>query len=132
MTVSDLTDLPRPRAEFVIADPVIASVAARAAIETPGVVRLEPGLRGLVTAWTRAARQRWKGLDPAPSDGVRVRHADDGTLNVSVDLVTSAVDQAAAVAQAVQRGVVRMVAEQTGLTVGEVSVSILDIEPEQW
>ncbi|GAA4538499.1 Asp23/Gls24 family envelope stress response protein [Amycolatopsis samaneae] len=135
MTVSDLTGVsgvPEPRAEFVIADPVIASVAARAAVETPGVVRLEPGLRGLVTAWTRAARQRWKGLDPAPADGVRARRADDGTLTVSLDLVTSAVDQAAAVAQAVQRAVVQAVAEQTGLTVDEVSVSILDIEPEQW
>lgn len=53
-------------AEYVIADPVIASVAARAAAGTAGVVRLEPGLRGLATAWTRAARQRWKGLEPAP------------------------------------------------------------------
>ncbi|MGK3200201.1 Asp23/Gls24 family envelope stress response protein [Amycolatopsis sp. MEPSY49] len=114
--------------EYVIADPVIAGVAARAAITTPGVVRLEPGLRGLVTAWTRAARQRWKGLDPAPADGVRVR-TTDGRVSVEVDLVTSAADQAAAVGRAVQRSVGRFVTEQTGLAVDGVSVSIMDIEP---
>ncbi|KDN17626.1 Asp23/Gls24 family envelope stress response protein [Amycolatopsis rifamycinica] len=114
--------------EHVVADPVIASVAARAAITTPGVVRLEPGLRGLVTAWTRAARQRWKGLDPAPADGVRVRTAD-GRVTIQIDLVTAGADQAAAVGRAVQRSVTRFVAEQTGLVVDEVTVSIMDIEP---
>lgn len=114
--------------DYVVADPVIASVAARAAITTPGVVRLEPGLRGLVTAWTRATRQRWKGLDPAPADGVRVRTAD-GRVTVHIDLVAAGADQAAAVGRAVQRAVTRFVAEQTGLVVDEVSVSILDIEP---
>ncbi|SFW55769.1 Asp23/Gls24 family envelope stress response protein [Amycolatopsis australiensis] len=115
-------------AEYVIEDPVIAGVAARAAIGTPGVVRLEPGLRGLVTGWTRAARQRWQGLDPAPADGVRVRTAD-GRVTVRIDLVTAAADQAAAVGRAVQRAVGRSVTEQTGVVVDEVSVSIMDIEP---
>jgi uncharacterized alkaline shock family protein YloU len=115
--------------EFVISDAVIASVAARAAMTTSGVVRLEPGLKGLVTAWSRAARQRWKGLDPAPAEGVRVR-VIAGSVSVHVDLVTSAVDQAAAVGQAVQRAVSRAVTVETGLVVDEVSVSILDIEPE--
>ncbi|MFF0149322.1 putative alkaline shock family protein YloU [Amycolatopsis sulphurea] len=114
-------------AEYVIADPVVASVAARAAIETSGVVRLEPGLRGLVTAWTRAARQRWKGLQPAPADGVRVRTAE-GRRTVQLDLVASGADQAAAVGRAVQRAVARRVAEQTGVSVDAVTVSILDIE----
>ncbi|MGW4482405.1 Asp23/Gls24 family envelope stress response protein [Amycolatopsis sp. NPDC004368] len=117
-------------AEYVITDPVVASVAARAALDTPGVVRLEPGLRGLVTAWTRAARGRWQGLDPAPIDGVRVRSGEGG-LSVEVDVVTSAFDQAAAVGRAVQRSVVRGVAEQTGLAVDSVVVSIVDIELER-
>jgi uncharacterized alkaline shock family protein YloU len=115
--------------EFVISDAVIASVAARAAETTSGVVRLEPGLKGLVTAWSRAARQRWKGLDPAPAEGVRVR-VMDGVVSIHVDLVTSAVDQAAAVGQAVQRAVSRAVTVETGLVVDRVTVSILDIEPE--
>jgi uncharacterized alkaline shock family protein YloU len=53
----------------------------------------------------------------------------DGRLTVQVDLVTSGVDQAAAVGRAVQRSVTRVVAEQTGLAVAEVVVSVLDIEP---
>ncbi|MFI5607526.1 Asp23/Gls24 family envelope stress response protein [Amycolatopsis sp. NPDC051903] len=113
--------------EYVIADPVVAGVAARAALDTPGVVRLEPGLRGLVTAWTRTARGRWQGLDPAPIDGVRVR-TSAGALSVEVDVVTSAADQAAAVGRAVQRAVTREVAAQTGLAVDAVLVSIVDIE----
>jgi uncharacterized alkaline shock family protein YloU len=113
--------------DYVIADPVIASVAARAAIGTPGVVRLEPGLRGLMTAWTRAARQRWKGLDPAPAEGVRVRTVD-GRVGIEVDIVAAGADQAAAVGRSVQRAVSRYVTAQTGLVVDEVSVSILDIE----
>jgi uncharacterized alkaline shock family protein YloU len=125
MTLDAVTE---PVTEFVISDAVIASVAARAAATTPGVVRLEPGLKGLVTAWTRATRQRWKGLDPAPADGVRVR-SSDGSVSIHIDIVTSALDQAAAVGQAVQRGVSRAVAEETGVGVDEVSVSILDIEP---
>jgi uncharacterized alkaline shock family protein YloU len=115
-------------AEDENANPDPARATAPAALATPGVARLEPGLVGLVTAWTRAARQRWKGLDPAPADGVRVRTAD-GRLTVQVDLVTSGVDQAAAVGRAVQRSVTRVVAEQTGLAVAEVVVSVLDIEP---
>ncbi|MGW4394355.1 Asp23/Gls24 family envelope stress response protein [Amycolatopsis nivea] len=114
-------------AEYVIAAPVIASVAARAAAETAGVVRLEPGLRGLATAWAREARQRWKGLEPAPADGVRVRAHED-SLTVEVDVIISAADQAAAVGRAVQRAVFREVLAQTGRSVDAVRVSILDIE----
>ncbi|WP_116050150.1 Asp23/Gls24 family envelope stress response protein [Amycolatopsis palatopharyngis] len=115
--------------EFVIDDVVIAGVAARAAAGTPGVVRLEPGLTGLVAAWGRAARGRWKGITPAPAEGVTVQSSGD-ELSLRLDIVISGADQAAAVGQAVQRSVARAVAEDVGLTVDEVSVSILDIEPE--
>ncbi|SFA77144.1 Uncharacterized conserved protein YloU, alkaline shock protein (Asp23) family [Amycolatopsis marina] len=115
--------------EFVIDDVVIAGVAARAAAGTPGVVRLEPGLTGLVVAWSRAARGRWKGITPAPAEGVTVQSSGD-ELSVRVDIVVSGADQAAAVGQAVQRGVARAIAEDVGLRVAGVSVSILDIEPE--
>lgn len=120
---------PDAMTEFVIDDVVIAGVAARAAAGTPGVVRLEPGLTGLVVAWGRAARGRWKGITPAPAEGVTV-HSSDGGLSVRVDVVISGADQAAAVGQAVQRSVARAVAEDVGISVDEVSVSILDIEPE--
>ncbi|WP_158879425.1 Asp23/Gls24 family envelope stress response protein [Amycolatopsis anabasis] len=116
--------------EFVISDTVVAAVAASAAAATSGVVRLEPGLLGLVGSWGRAAKQRWKGLTPAPADGVTV-DIEDGVVSVRVELSVSGQDQAAAVGQAVQRAVARAVTDATGLPVASVSVSIMDIEPEE-
>ncbi|MEU4669402.1 hypothetical protein AB0F91_15795 [Amycolatopsis sp. NPDC023774] len=116
-------------AEYVIADPVVASVAARAALDTPGVVRLEPGLRGLVTAWTRAARGRWQGWIPRRSTGCACAASKVGCRSRSTSF--SAFDQPAAVGRAVQRSVTRVVAEQTGLAVDAVVVSIVDIELER-
>ncbi|EME57170.1 Asp23/Gls24 family envelope stress response protein [Amycolatopsis decaplanina] len=115
--------------ETVIAPPVIAAVAAHAAARVPGVVRLEPGLRGLAGSLTRIARQRIKGLEPAPTEGVRafVEH-DPPDVRVEIDLSLSGLDQAAATAQVVQRAVGKAVTEATGLTPSAVSVSILDIE----
>ncbi|MFD5094810.1 Asp23/Gls24 family envelope stress response protein [Amycolatopsis thailandensis] len=119
----------RQLVETVISPPVIAAVAAHAAARVPGVVRLEPGLRGLAGSLTRIARQRIKGLEPAPTEGVRafVEH-DPPDVRVEIDLSLSGLDQAAATAQAVQRAVGKAVAEATGLTPSAVSVSILDIE----
>ncbi len=115
--------------ETVISPPVVAAVAAHAAAKVPGVVRLEPGLRGLAGSLTRIARQRIKGLEPAPTEGVRafLDHDPPG-VRVEIDVSLSGLDQAAATAQAVQRAVTRAVTEATGLTPSAVSVSILDIE----
>ncbi|MFJ8912743.1 Asp23/Gls24 family envelope stress response protein [Amycolatopsis sp. NPDC102389] len=119
----------RQLVETVISPPVIAAVAAHAAAKVPGVVRLEPGLRGLAGSLTRIARQRIKGLEPAPTEGVRafVEH-DPPDVRVEIDLSLSGLDQAAATAQAVQRAVGKAVTEATGLIPSAVSVSILDIE----
>ena len=119
------------RTYSVIAEPVFAAVAARAAIDVPGVARLEPGLFGLIGSLARSARGWVKGLDPAPVDGVRVAidPTDDGpVVRIEVDIVLSGLDQAAAVACAVQRAVARAVAAATGCPPAEVSVSILDID----
>ncbi|KZB85360.1 Asp23/Gls24 family envelope stress response protein [Amycolatopsis regifaucium] len=115
--------------ETVITPPVIAAVAAHAAAKVPGVARLEPGLRGLAGSLTRIARQRIKGLDPAPTEGVRafVDH-DPPDVRVEIDLSVTGLDQTAATAQAVQRAVSRAVTEATGLTPSAVSVTVLDIE----
>lgn len=113
----------------VVEPPVIAAVAAGAAAATPGVVRLEPGIRGGVSTALRAGRRRWKGLDPAPAEGVRVRRGETGLL-VQVDIAIAADRPAAEVGHAVQEDVTRVVWEQTGQRVAEVWVTILDIEPE--
>ncbi|MFG1797575.1 Asp23/Gls24 family envelope stress response protein [Nocardia sp. NPDC049149] len=117
--------------EVVIEAPVIAAVAAQAARATPGVVRLEPGVRGLVSTLVRVGKQRLTNADPAASEGVRVRKNAAGELSVQVDVVISAARAAAVVGHAVQQEVSRVVFEQTGQQVDEVSVSILDIEPER-
>lgn len=124
-----------PRSQWVIAEPVIAAVVARAAAGVAGVVRLEPGVTGLASQAARAARQKINGLTPAPTEGVRVvvdqsldRSVVSSILRVSIDLVTSGQDQAAVVAQAVQREITRAVADATGLTPQAVTVSIMDID----
>lgn len=115
--------------EFVISDSVVASVAARAAVAVPGVTRLEPGLRGLVVGLARSGKQLFGREESAAADGVRVRRSDTGAFAVQVDLSLGPEGRAAEVGAAVQRAVVRTVREQTGATVDEVSVTILDIEP---
>ncbi|MFI6869477.1 Asp23/Gls24 family envelope stress response protein [Nocardia sp. NPDC050406] len=116
-------------AEYVIADSVVASVAARAAASVPGVVRLEPGLRGLVVGLARSGRQLLGRAESAPADGVRVTRTANGGYGVQVDLSLGAGCRAAEVGARVQDAVVRTVLEQTGVTVDEVAVTILDIEP---
>jgi uncharacterized alkaline shock family protein YloU len=123
-----------PRFECVVGASVVAAIAVRAAAAVPGVVRVEPGLVGLVGSVVRAARQRIKGLDPAPTEGARVEferavgeNDDVRTVRVEVDVVTSGQEQAAAVGQALQRAVAIAVTEATGLTVTEVRVSIIDV-----
>lgn len=116
--------------EFVIADPVIAAVAARAALAVPGVARLEPGVRGLVSSLVRMGKQRWTGADPIAADGVRVRREPGGALTVRLDLVLTADRRVATVGVAVQQEVSRVVSEQTGAVVAEVTVTVTDIEPE--
>lgn len=123
-----------PLFECVVGASVVAAVAVHAAAAVPGVVRVEPGLVGLVGSVVRTARQRIKGLDPAPTEGARVEfeRAEGGndsgrTVRVEVDVVISGQDRAAAVGHALQRAVASAVTEATGLTVAEVGVSIIDI-----
>ncbi|MET7772959.1 Asp23/Gls24 family envelope stress response protein [Nocardia sp. NPDC005366] len=121
---------PGSPSEIVIEPAVVAAVSARAALATPGVVRLEPGIRGLVSTLVRVGRQRWAGADPVPAEGVVVRRDEDGALHVGMNVVLSGDRQVAAVGYAVQREVTRVVSEQTGVVVADVSVSVLDIEPD--
>lgn len=109
--------------DWVIGPAVLASVAAHAAVGTPGVLRLEPGVAGLVGGWGRAARQQVLGLTPARADGVTV---DDGPV-VRVAVSVSGQDQAAAVGRAVQESVLAAVEAATGVVLVAVQVSIVDI-----
>ncbi|MBC7300993.1 MAG: Asp23/Gls24 family envelope stress response protein [Nocardia sp.] len=119
-----------PETELVVGDAVIAGVAARAATQVPGVARLEPGVLGLVGHLARTGRHLWIGQEPVPSAGVRIRRAG-GLLSVQVDLALTASGHAGEVGRAVQLAVTRAVAEHTGAEVDEVTVWVLDIEPER-
>jgi len=121
-------------ADIVIREPVLAAVAAEAAVKVPGVLRLQPGLPGLVTGAMRAARERLTGRPLSATEGVHVDvdTAPDGTVTaarLTLDLVISAQDQAAAVAASVRRTVAASVTAATGIPVASVTVTILDIEP---
>ncbi|HVV07747.1 Asp23/Gls24 family envelope stress response protein [Amycolatopsis sp.] len=114
--------------QWIIEEPVVAAVAADAARATPGVVRLEAGVAGLLRAWGRGKWQQVKGIDPVPAEGV-LAESGDGELRVRVGIATAGQVPAAAVARQVQREVRRAVTHHTGLDVAEVSVVVLDIEP---
>ncbi|MGW6442772.1 Asp23/Gls24 family envelope stress response protein [Lentzea sp. NPDC055074] len=111
--------------ETVVSPAVVAAVAVHAAELVPGV-RVQPGLAGLVSSVVRTARQQIKGLVPAPVEGVRVRPAGVG-VELEVDVVMSGQDQAAVVARAVQRSVRAVVPELTGVVVGSVVVTVVDV-----
>lgn len=114
--------------EFAVRETVVAAVAVHAAVAVPGVLRMEPGLSGLVTSVTRSIRQRLAGVDAAPTDGARVE-IDGGRVWLDVSIGISGRDQAAAVGAAVQRAVIRAVEEFTGCPVAEAGVAILHIDP---
>lgn len=116
-----------PLFECVVGTSVVAAVAVHAAAAVPGVVRVEPGLVGLMGSVVRTTRQWVKGLDPAPTEGARVEFDGPDTVRVEVDVVISGQDQAAAVGHALQRAVAGAITDTTGLAVAEVNVSILDI-----
>src|ERR1700743_1542946 len=77
-----------PATERILGDAGMAAVAAHAAVRTEGVVRLEPGVAGLLRQATRAAG-RLAGIDSAPTAGVDV-HYDGDIPVIHLDLVVSA------------------------------------------
>lgn len=115
--------------EVVVSDAVVAGVAARAALAVPGVIRLEPGLRGLIVGLARSGKQLLGGKTSVPTDGVRVEKTASGGLAVRVDVSLGSDCRASDVGAGIQQAVTRAVLEQTGVGVAEVSVTILDIEP---
>lgn len=121
-----------PRTEVVLSEAVIAAVAVRGETSVPGVVRTEPGLSGLMYSLVRLARQRSKGLMPAPTEGVRVIVERDSAgasmVRVEIAVCISGQRKASVVGQAVQTAVSSALTEATGLTPASVSVSILDID----
>ncbi|MET4093283.1 hypothetical protein [Arthrobacter sp. UYCu712] len=115
----------------LITSELIASLAARTALDTPGVLRLEPTLQGFLARLGTAALLN---LRNSGSQNGTYRHDSvtatitDGTANVRLDIATDIAYTALHVAETVQQRV-RENISHTGLTPGTVDVGILAVEP---
>jgi uncharacterized alkaline shock family protein YloU len=109
-----------------VSDLVVARLAAGAAGEVPGVVRLRPrpllALAGLI----RRDEPDEAGGGPVPTDGVTVSVAD-GMAEVSLDVVVRYGDVCPTVATEIQELVARRLSDEAGLA-SAVTVHIVDID----
>jgi uncharacterized alkaline shock family protein YloU len=104
-----------------------AAAAADAARATSGVVRLQPGIWGMVARLTRDMWERATGTPYPDTAGVDVDlHGD--TVAVEVAFVLHAHYRATTVVEDVQRAVRTAVIAATGLEVSTVSVRITEID----
>lgn len=114
---------------------LIASLAARTALETPGVLRLEPTLEGFLSRLGPATMRTLHTLygQDGSQDG-SYRHEgvtatiNNGTVRIYLDIATDIAYTALTVAEAVQQRIRENILP-TGLTPGPIAVHILAIEP---
>lgn len=120
----------RPLQGKLIGSSVIASVAARAARETPGILRLGPPLGQLLARVRSAARNTLRRVPDAGyrtgRDGVFAA-VSGGCATVDVGVATDARFNALEVAADLQERI-REALHRTGVSVGSVNVTILAIE----
>ena len=113
----------------IITSQLIASIATRTTLETPGVLRLEPTIQGFLARLGPALHNfRNSGSQDSTDrhDGVTAT-ISDGTARVHLDIATDIAYTALDVAETVQQRV-RESISHTGLTPGTVDVTILAIE----
>ncbi|MHA7244106.1 Asp23/Gls24 family envelope stress response protein [Paeniglutamicibacter antarcticus] len=116
-----------PEQRALVTNRDIEALAAQAAMQTPGVLRLEPTIRDLLgrIGPTGAARSG-QGANRL-HEGV-VATINDGIARVHLDIATDITYTALQVAQTVQDRVCQGI-RKTGLIPGNVDISILAIEP---
>ncbi len=109
---------------------VIADLAMRAALDTPGVLRLEPTLRNLVAGLGSRLGRNVPGvaerIKTSRHDGVWVT-IRDGRADVQVDIATDMAFTALAVAESLQH-LIRQRISVTGLDAGKIDVTVLAVE----
>ncbi|MGM0929385.1 MAG: hypothetical protein ACQEXN_06730 [Actinomycetota bacterium] len=120
----------RPLEPRLINSDLVADLAARAALETPGVLRLEPTLKNLLAHLGSGAAQILgrNRVDSTPTrrDGVFAT-VRDGVADIHLDIATDIAYAALTVAQAV-RGQITGALSRTGLTPGRIDIAVLAIE----
>lgn len=120
----------RPVRGKVIGSSVIAGVAARAARETPGILRLESTLGQLMVRWRTAAQNNLRRL---PDSGTRTSRdgvyasVSEGRATIDVEVATDARFNALEVAADLQERI-RQALRSTGVAAGPVNVTIFAIE----
>ncbi len=114
----------------LISHHLVADLAARTALDTPGVLRLEPTLKSLLTRLGTGTIQNLRRTDtrttPARHDGVFVT-VHSGIADVQLQIATDIDFAALNVAQAV-REQIALTISHTGLTPGRIDISVLAIE----
>jgi hypothetical protein len=117
-----------------VADPeTLADTLSAALTAHPGVVRLEPTLRSVINWWAPAViDDLQKTLRPSAQstnvtrDGLTLSLTDTG-LNLQIDLATDISQSALELAHQAQALAAHLI-EATGLTIGNINVTILAIE----
>ncbi|WP_258805758.1 hypothetical protein [Pseudarthrobacter sp. NS4] len=114
----------------LISHRLIADLAARTALDTPGVLRLEPTLTSLLTHLGTGTIKNLRRTDTratfARRDGVFVS-VHNGIADVQLDIATDIAFSALNVAQAVREQLARTISH-TGLIPGRIDISVLAIE----
>jgi uncharacterized alkaline shock family protein YloU len=113
--------------EDIVVEVRAAAAAAAAARAVPGMVRMQPGVVGLLAQLAAQAFERATGLELPDIAGARADLAD-GTVRVELKIVVVAGYQAAAVGAMVAQAVTEAVPAVAGVAVGEVRVHIVEVE----
>lgn len=119
----------RPLRGRLMGSKVVADLAARAAAETPGVLRLEPSLGRLMSRLGVAAR----GLRLVPEPGSRTSRAGvfavitAGRATIDLEVATDVRFNALRVAADLQERV-RQALQRTGVEATAINVTVLAIE----
>ncbi|AXJ10628.1 Asp23/Gls24 family envelope stress response protein [Arthrobacter sp. PM3] len=115
----------------IVSSRLVCSIATRTALETPGVLRLEPAIQGFPARLAALQDLRHPGSqnDTYQHDGVTAT-ISDGTVSVHLYIATdigyTALDVAENVRQRLRESI-----RYTGLTPGRIDVTILTIEPRR-
>lgn len=118
-----------PRTARYNTEVAAAAAAADAARSTPGVVRLQPRLWGLVQQLSREMWERATGTHYPDVAGVEATLDAEGTaVDLDISMVLHSGHNATTVSAAVQGAVRIAVATATGLDVTAVTTHITDID----
>ncbi|GAA1114722.1 Asp23/Gls24 family envelope stress response protein [Kribbella jejuensis] len=117
----------RPVPTSVLHDIRYADSVARAARSVPGVVRLQPGVVGLLRQFAAQAWERTTGTQAPDTAGVDVHLTADGHARVDVRIVVDINHQAAEVGAAVHHAATQAITDRP--VTARVHIVDIDLEP---